>query len=225
MSRISRQWDLRAHGFALSLNRMKFYLVVTLVLIVSASCTQRPTHTDVVIEGNTMTHSAANGRKVQSSSSAATAPVELQFIDTMIELNLTAIDAEQLVATRAQHPDLKQLAGSMIAERQEEIASLKQLRTSWFDGMPEAVNFDLSGVAEGIHKIDLGKLDLLKENAFDREFLTEMVPLDEGSITLAKDLTGKEVHPELKQLAENIIRDRQAKIEQMKEWQNNWSKP
>lgn len=172
-----------------------------------------------------MTHSVANGRKVQSSPGVATAPFELQFIDTMIELNLTAIDAEQLVATRAQHPDLKQFAESMIAGRQEEIASLKQLRSSWFGGMPQAVNFDLSGAAEGIHVIDLGKLDPLKENAFDREFLTEMVPLDEGSITLAKDLTGKEVHPELKQLAENIIQSRRARIEQMKEWQNDWSKP
>jgi Uncharacterized protein conserved in bacteria len=204
---------------------MKFYVVLTLVVFATASCTQRPTHTDVVIEGNTMTHSVANGRKVQSSVDAATAPLELQFIDTMIELNLTAVDAEQLVATRAQHPDLKQFAGSMIAERQEEIASLKQLRSSWFGGMPQAVNFDLSGAAESIHVIDLGKLDPLKENAFDREFLTEMVPLDEGSITLAKDLTGKDVHPELKQLAENIIRDRRARIEQIKEWQNDWSKP
>jgi uncharacterized protein (DUF305 family) len=225
MSRISRQCDLRAHTFALSLNWMKFYVVLALVLFVTTSCTQRPTHTDVVIEGNTMTHSVANGRNVQSSPGAATAPFELQFIDTMIELDLTAIDAEQLVATRAQHLDLKQLAGSMIAGQQEEIASLKQLRSSWFGDMSQAVNFDLSGAAEGVKMIDLVKLDLLKENAFDREFLTEMVPLDEGSITLAKDLTGKEVHPELKQLAENIIRDRQAKIEQMKEWQNDWSKP
>jgi len=225
MSRISRQCDLRAHRFALSLNWMKFYVVLTLVLVVTASCTQRPTHTDVVIEGNTMTHSGSNGRNVQSSPGAATAPFELQFIDTMIELDLTAIDAEQLVATRAQHPDLKQFAGSTIAGRQQEIASLKQLRSPWFGDMPQAVNFDLSGAAEGAQTIDLGKLDRLKENAFDREFLTEMVPLDEGSITLAKDLTGKEVHPELKQLAESIVEDRRAKIEQMKKWQNDWSKP
>jgi uncharacterized protein (DUF305 family) len=203
---------------------MKFYVALTLVLVVTASCTQRPTHTDVVIEGNTMAHSVANGRKVQSSPGAATAPFELQCIDTMIALNLTAIDAEQLVATRAQHPDLKQFARSTIVGHQEEIASLKQLRSSWFDGMPQAVNFGLSGAAEGVQMIDLGKLELLKENAFDREFLSEMVPLDEGSIALAKDLTGKEPHAELTQLAENIIQERRAKIEQMKEWQNDWSK-
>lgn len=172
-----------------------------------------------------MSHSSTAGQMIQSSPGADKAPFELQYIDTTVELDLTAIDAEQLVATRAQHIDLKKFAKSMIAERQDEIASLRQLRSGLFGDSPQAINLDLLGSPESVQKIDLQKLDLLKENAFDLEFLREMVPFDETAVTIANDLTGKDAHAELKQQAENIIKNRQAEIEQMKKWESDWSKP
>jgi uncharacterized protein (DUF305 family) len=196
-----------------------------LLVAFTISCARKPVQQDVVVEGNTMGHTNTAGHIIHNSPGADKAPFELQYIDTTIELDLTAIDAEHLVATRAQHIDLKKFASSTIAERQEEIASLRQLRAGWFGDMPQAINFDLLGSPESIQKIDLEKLDLLKENAFDLEFLREMVPLDEATVTIANDLTGKDSHAELKQQAESIIKNRQTEIEQMKKWENDWSKP
>ena len=200
------------------------FTLLALLLGITVSCGRKPVHQDVVIEGNTMSHSSTAGHNIQSSPDADKAPFELQYIDTTIGLDLTSVDAEQLVATRAQHMDLKKFAKSMIAEGQDEIASLRQMRTDLFGDTPQAINLDLLRTRESVQKIDLEKLDLLKENAFDLEFLRQMVPLDEAAISMANDITGKDAHAELQQLAENIIKNRQAEIEQMKRWEKDWSK-
>jgi uncharacterized protein (DUF305 family) len=197
--------------------------LLAILLAITVSCSRKPVQKDVVIE-NTMNHSATADRMTQSSPGADKAPYELQYIDTAIELDFTAIDAEQLVVTRAQHVDLKTFAKSMIAERQEEIASLRHLRSGLFGDSTQAINFGLLGSPESVQEVDLEKLDLLKENAFDLEFLREIVPLDEAAVTIANDLTGKDAHAELKQQAENIIKNRQTEIAQMKKWENDWSK-
>ena len=114
--------------------------LAALLLAFTVSCARKPVQQAVVIEENTIGHSGIAGRVTQSSPGADKAPFELQYIDTTVELDLTAIDAEQLVATRAQHIDLKKFAKSMIAERQDEIASLRQLRSGLFGDSPQAIN-------------------------------------------------------------------------------------
>ena len=46
----------------------------------------------------------------------------------------------------------------------------------------------------------------------------------EGAVTMAKDLLAHDANAELKKLAENIIQTQQSEIEQMGEWEKQWSK-
>src|SRR4051794_19732635 len=101
------------------------YMRMMLILFLTAAvclcgCTRRPVQNDT-IDHNATQHSTTDHSKMESSSGAATAPYELQFIDTMIMHHQGAIDAAQLVATRAQHGELKQLARSIITDQQREI--------------------------------------------------------------------------------------------------------
>lgn len=162
--------------------------------------------------------------KITSSPGAENAPYELQFIDTMIHHHLAAIDAAQTVATRAQHAELKGLASSIISDQQREIAQMRQWRAAWFGDAPQAVNLDLPGMKEGMHGVDLDKLDALKENGFDVEFIDQMVPHHEGAVTMANELLKHDVHPELKQMAEDIVRSQGDEIERMKIWQKEWKR-
>jgi len=166
---------------------------------------------------------ANTGRQdMVSSPGAATSPFELQFLDTMIAHHQIAIDAAQLVATRAQHDELKQLAKSIIRDQQTEIAKMRDWREAWFGEPPPAINIGLPGMSEGMAEMDLEKLDALKENAFDLEFLRQMIPHHEGAVAMAKDLQNKEARADLKTLAQNIIETQTAEIEQMKSWENEW---
>ena len=195
--------------------------IAILLLVVSfgvAGCDRRPVQRDLKLDHNSM----ARG-PMESSPGAADAQHELQFIDTMIAHHEVAIDAAQLVGTRAQHDELKQLARTVIEDQRREIARLRSWRSEWFGDSPKAVNFDLPGIREGMQGMDLGKLDLLKENAFDLEFIRQMIAHYRGAVTMSKDLAGKETHAELKGLAANIVSSQTAEIEQMRAWEKEWS--
>lgn len=201
------------------------FLFLAFALLSIASCTRRPVQQDLPSSQNSnVPRTADRTNHITSSPDAASAPYELQFIDTMIEHHVGAIDAAQLVATRAQRDELKQLARGIIADQRSEIADMKKWRSEWFANKPPAVNIEFPGMREGMKDMDLAKLDALKGNDFDLEFIRQMIAHHEGAITMAKDLVGKDTRPELKTLAENIIRSQTAEVEQMKAWQEAWGK-
>src|SRR5437762_4199632 len=149
---------------------MKTLLAVAAIsLAICASCDRRPIQKDIPPEHGTMDQNKMAHSEMTSSPGATDAPYELQFIDTMIVHHQGAIDAAQLVATRAQHKELKQLAKSIISNQQQEVAEMRTLRTAWFGDRPPAINMDLPGMREGMEQMDNEKLDPLKENAFDLE--------------------------------------------------------
>ena len=197
----------------------------TLFLItLLAACDRPPTPKNPPPDHNALVNSNVKQDPLENSPNAAEAPYELQFIDTMIAYDEHEIDAAHLVATRTGHQELKLFAKSMIAERQQEIDKMRALRPAWFGSAGPAVNLDLPGVREGVRSIDLEKLDTLKENLFDQEFLRQILPFEQGSLALLRDLLTKDVHPELKQLAQSVIEDREADIQRMQGWQKQWVK-
>src|ERR1044071_7971328 len=175
---------------------MKTVVLCVVACLAVASCTRRPVQKDapvnrIPIEPSTMNHS-----KMDSSPGATNAPYELQFLDTMIVHHVGAIDAAQLVATRAQHNELTELAKAIIADQQREVAEMKQWRAEWFGESQPAINMDLPGMRDGMKDMDLSKLDALKENDFDLEFIRQMIPHHEGAVNLANDALTHDVHPE-----------------------------
>ena len=200
------------------------FFAVFFSTVVLASCDRPPVPKQLPPDHNALVNSNVKQDQMASSPRAAEAPYELQFIDTMIAHDETAIDAAQLVATRAEHKELKLLAKSIIAARRQEISELRNLREGWFRNANPAINLELPGMRVGSQAVDLEKLDSLKENQFDLEFVRQMVPLDQGSLTLAKDLLSKDVRAELKPLAQSVIEEQEAEIEQMQGWQTQWAK-
>lgn len=60
--------------------------------------------------------------------------------------------------------------------------------------------------------------------AFDQEFLSEMIVHHEGAVQMAELALKNAQHQELKDLANNIITAQNKEIQQMKEWQKQWTK-
>ena len=204
---------------------MKIATVVLLTLLALFNrCERPPVKQDIPPHGNAAEHTGTMHEEMQNSPGAANAPYELQFLDTMIVHHQGAIDMAQLVATRAQHPELKQLAKNIIADQQKETDKMKSWRQQWFSSAEQAVNMDLPGMSQGMADMNLDRLDELKENEFDLEFIRQMIPHHEGAVTMAKDLLAHQPRAELRTLAENIIDSQQGEINQMREWEKEWSK-
>jgi uncharacterized protein (DUF305 family) len=101
---------------------------------------------------------------------------------------------------------------------------MQEWRSKWFGTAAPAVNLNFPGMMEGMHGMDLEKLDPLKANAFDLEFIRQMIPHHEGAVTMAKDALQKETNAEIKALSQEIIKAQENEIGEMKQWQAEWSK-
>ena len=56
----------------------------------------------------------------------------------------------------------------------------------------------------------------------DRMFIEEMIPHHQDAIDMGNLALVKAEHPEIRQLAENIIRDQSQEISRMREWYRAW---
>jgi hypothetical protein len=112
---------------------MRFLVTLLLVTVLYAGCNRRPVQQDLPrSEGNSVDHSRTHHEAMESSPNAASAPFELQFLDTMIAHHEGAIDMAQLVQTRAGHEELKILARKIVSEQQQEISQMRALREKFF---------------------------------------------------------------------------------------------
>jgi uncharacterized protein (DUF305 family) len=212
---------------------MRSVLLAAAILITFTACDRRPVQVDIPVKNapqNSVDHSGRHPEVLESSPGAASTVDELQFIDTMIVHHEGAIDMAQLVQTRAAHPELRSLAAEIIRDQQNEIAQLRAWREKYFKNASPAINTDLPGMSVAMADMDVDKLDLLKENAFDLEFLRQMIPHHEGAVEMARYILSKplgqpaELRDPLRTLAQSIIDSQAAEISKMKEWQKAWTK-
>jgi len=59
-------------------------------------------------------------------------------------------------------------------------------------------------------------------DAFDREFLSEMIVHHQGAVAMAEAALKDAKHQEIKDLAKNIISAQNTEIKQMQDWKSTW---
>lgn len=160
---------------------------------------------------------------MKSDPNAASQPYDLQFIDSMSAHHTEAVKMAKLVDGRTQNADIKKFAGQIIADQEKEIGQMKGWRDQWFSGRPAAVNMELPGMADSM-KMDMAKLSNSKDKDFDLAFIDMMTPHHAGAVTMAKDALTKAERPEIKTLANQIIKAQEAEIKMMADWKTKWSK-
>jgi uncharacterized protein (DUF305 family) len=208
-------------------------LLAAVLITIATACDRRPVQKDLPVKNapqNSVDHSGVHHSSIESSPGAAASGDELQFIDTMIPHDEGTIDIAQLVQTRAAHPELKSLAADLIRDRQKEITALREWRSQYFKDAAPAINTDLAGMRTAVDQLDPDRLDPLKENAFDTEFLKEMLPQLEADVEMARYILTKplgqpaELRDPLRSLAQSMLDSRSAEIVRIKSWQQAWSK-
>ena len=171
-----------------------------------------------------MNHRAMNHSEMKSSPNAANAPYDLQFLDTMIAHHQGAVEMAKDAETKAGHAELKTLAKNIIAAQEKEIGEMKAWREKWFAGAAPAMNMEMAGMNDSMKDMDMTKLGSLAGNAFDLEFIKQMIPHHEGAVMMAKEAVQKSNQPEIKKMTEAIIKAQHAEIKQMRDWQSAWQK-
>lgn len=161
---------------------------------------------------------------MESAPNAASQPYDLQFIDTMIVHHQSAVTMAELALTNSNNAELKKFAQKIIDDQKKEINQMKEWREKWFAGKASAINVEMPGMMSSMKGMDMGKMKTSKDKDFDLMFLDTMTPHHQGAITMSQEAPQKAEHPEIKTLANQIIKEQEAEIKQMNDWKAKWMK-
>lgn len=169
-----------------------------------------------------MDHPTMDHADMKSSPNAASAPYDLQFLDTMIPHHQGAVDMARPAVERAQHTELREFARRIIADQEREIAEMRRIRERYYAGKPEAMNMEMPGMTDSMRGMDMKALNAATGNDFDVMFLEQMIPHHDGAVVMSRDGLGKLEHAEIKTLANQIITSQQREVAQMNSWRKAW---
>jgi uncharacterized protein (DUF305 family) len=77
-------------------------------------------------------------------------------------------------------------------------------------------------MANGVYSSDTGERRAVMMMDSDRVFIEQMIPHHQDAIDMANLALVRAEHPEIRQLAENVIRDQSREISQMRSWYKEW---
>ncbi|MEH2289150.1 DUF305 domain-containing protein [Nostoc sp.] len=159
----------------------------------------------------------------------ADANFDLRFIDAMIPHHQGAVEMANVAQVKSKRPEIKKLADNIIKSQNQEITQMKQWRQAWYPkagDKPIAYNSQMGHTMEMssdqmqtmMMSQDLGAADA----EFDLRFINAMIPHHEGAVTMAKDASTKSKRPEIKKLAQEIVKAQDVEIKQMQQWRKAW---
>jgi uncharacterized protein (DUF305 family) len=159
----------------------------------------------------------------------ADANFDLRFIDAMIPHHQGAVEMANVAQQKSKRPEIKNLADNIIKSQNQEITQMKQWRQAWY---PKAGDKPMAYDSQMGHTMEMSsdqmQAMMMSQNLgaadaeFDLRFINAMIPHHEGAVTMAKDVLSKSKRPEIKQLAQGIIKAQNTEIKQMQQWQKNW---
>jgi uncharacterized protein (DUF305 family) len=148
-------------------------------------------------------------------------------------------EVEDFVKTLHKAKELRafpqQLAASVKKTQTQEIHEMRRWYKQWYGAeVPSAgrSGMGMMGGSQGgmaMHSGMMNRMNMqtdltsLKQSSdFDREFIRQMIPHHQMAVMMSSMVLNSE-HPELRSLAQSIIRSQTAEIRQMQQWQKTWS--
>jgi uncharacterized protein (DUF305 family) len=114
-------------------------------------------------------------------------------------------------------PVLVRIAKDIEASQQSEIIRMKSWRKAWYGSSKiDPHGATALGMSRGDKGMSHGSHELMTAGRIDEAFATMMIPHHQGAIAMAKLALKKAAHPQLKQLAGQIVAAQQREIRLMK---------
>ncbi|MHB1017052.1 MAG: DUF305 domain-containing protein [Coriobacteriia bacterium] len=147
--------------------------------------------------------------------------VDAMFIEEMIPHHEDAIAMAELALTRAEHPEIRDLAEDVIETQSAEIDQMREWYREWYDADVPAFGGS-SGMMGGMMGGSVDLEDLKTAEPFDRYFIEAMIPHHEMGIMMSQMAGGATRRPELRDLTDSIIEGQSAEVDKMREWYDEW---
>ncbi|MBG1259107.1 DUF305 domain-containing protein [Nostoc commune] len=176
-----------------------------------------------------MNHGGGMNHSMGMDLGPADANFDLRFIDGMIPHHQGAVEMAKEAQQKSKRPEIKKLADNIIKSQNQEITQMKQWRQAWYPkagDKPMAYNSQMGHMME--MSSDQMKGMMMSQNLgandaeFDLRFINAMIPHHEGAVTMGQDALSKSKRPEIKKLAQEIVKAQEVEIKEMQQWRKAW---
>jgi uncharacterized protein (DUF305 family) len=182
-----------------------------------------------LLAGRLKTLQAQMSPKPSTSSPGMGMMGDQHFITMMIPHHEDAIAMANMALTRAEHPEIKQLAKNIKTSQSQEIEQMRAWYKKWYGtDVPKVDGNNMGGgMMHGGKRGMMGNMRtdlaaLSKAKNFDQSFIEEMIPHHQMAVMMSQHLLSNAVHPEMKQLAQAIIQAQTKEINDMQGWYQKW---
>jgi len=133
--------------------------------------------------------------------------------------------SEQAIAVTA-HEEIRTLASNIVQSQSTELIKMRTWQKEW--GYKETMSgghgsHGGAGMDMGGDMVEMqNKLQGLKGEEYDKEFLKQMILHHEQAVEMSQYAATNAKHQEIKDLASAVISAQTKEIEQMKQWQKDW---
>jgi uncharacterized protein (DUF305 family) len=150
--------------------------------------------------------------------------VDAMFIQQMIPHHDDAIAMADMALTRAEHPELRQLAEDIRRTQTAENAQMREWYQEWFDAeVPEDSGGSSGMMGGGMMGGRMTDMNALEDaESFDREFIEQMVPHHQMAIMMSRMMGSASGRAEMREFTQGIIETQSAEIELMLGWYEAW---
>lgn len=149
-----------------------------------------------------------------SSAEAAGNPTDRAFIAAMVPHHVSALEMAAIAKTEATSAFVKKLAASITRSQTAEIAQMNGIDAGLAESGVTVGNLQMNNHEMGMN---MTAEELRGAKPFDKKFIELMVPHHQGAVEMSKVQLSDGKYPELKALAQTIIRDQQKEIAAMRD--------
>ncbi|BBC25021.1 DUF305 domain-containing protein [Pseudanabaena sp. ABRG5-3] len=160
------------------------------------------------------------------------------FIEMMIPHHDGAVKMADLALKRSKNADVLKLAAAIKRDQTLEIAQMRAWYKDWYKAdvpdmpsRPMKSSNHMMGMNHGkmgmgnmmgmsMMATDLKTLETATDGDFDKEFLAEMIPHHKMALMMSNMIVDSD-RPEMRKLAQNILRSQSQEIDQMQGWYSN----
>lgn len=153
---------------------------------------------------------------------ATAGEMDAMFIEQMIPHHDDAIAMAELALTRAEHPEIKQLAADIKRTQTAENAQMRAWYRTWFGAAVPDVgdSSPMMGGMMGSGAMDMADLEVAV--SFDKAFIEAMVPHHQTGIMMSRMAGGASGMPEMREFTSTIIETQSDEITKMQTWYDEW---
>ncbi len=148
--------------------------------------------------------------------------MDAMFIEQMIPHHDDAIEMAELALTRAEHPEIKQLAADIKRTQTAENAQMRAWYQEWFGtAVPDVGGSSrMMGGMMGSGVMNMADLEVAEP--FDKAFIEAMIPHHQTAIMMSQMAGGASGRSEMRGLTSSIIEAQSTEIDKMQTWYDEW---